>query len=152
MGRSNSMGWRVATAGLVCVVMAGVLGATAQAREADDVSDEIVLSGIVHDRTLTPTGREFYREFSSTWLDSVTEKTRKANLIVTERPTVRGGSLVAVELERRPVFQLFLTPRRTDLEPIVESAIERITQQIVLRDLERQNSLAGVSDMYGDGY
>jgi curli production assembly/transport component CsgE len=85
--------------------------------------------GLVVDRTITHFGAEFVRQFSAHWrqLPEVAE----TSVTITERPSARWGSIVFVEVDRRPIARVFLyAGRSATIRPLAEAAAQYVARQI----------------------
>lgn len=85
-------------------------------------------AGFVLDRTITHFGAEFARQFSALWrtLPEVAE----ASVTLVERPSARWGSVVFVEVERRPVARVFLyAGRSATIRPLAEAAAQYVARK-----------------------
>lgn len=112
--------------------------------------DGLELDGLVIDRTLTPPGHDFYDHFVATWRDMAAAELRRANLVVTERPSIRSGSVLSIEHNHRIIFRTFLQPRRADMKPLAEKAAQVAQMSII--NHARNAALWVNGDLSGDGF
>jgi curli production assembly/transport component CsgE len=91
-------------------------------------SQELELSGLIVDRTITINGHEFYRFFNMAYESSL--KLQEYNLIVYEKPSARWGSLIWVETENKVLFQAFIHPGRAKVKLIAEDAAEIVRNNL----------------------
>ncbi|WP_299230619.1 CsgE family curli-type amyloid fiber assembly protein [uncultured Halomonas sp.] len=87
------------------------------------------ISGVLIDRTITMTGKTFFRQFSQ--LSLARPVISEANLAVYERPSARWGSQVWITLDNQVVFEATMPPRLSDIDDYVEVAIEQVEQRVI---------------------
>lgn len=116
---------------------------------AQDLSsdDDVELRGIVVDRTVMLLGHDFYRYFSNIWISQA--DTERYNLIVSERPSARWGSLIWIEYDHKVLYRSFIHPGHVDLKKTAEQASQKVKQALLI--LERQQWLPD-ADMDTNGY
>lgn len=107
----------------------------AQTGQAKPVYPSDPLSGVVVNQTITVNGQEFYKSFTSAWLDS--DIGSRVVLTVVERPNARHGTHVWVEHHRKKVFETILSPSRTQIQSMGLRAAETVQEAIVSADVER---------------
>lgn len=91
--------------------------------------------GVVVNQTVTLVGHDFYRSFVAAWRDKASSE--KYAVTVGERPSVKLGSQVWVEFNRRRVYQSFLPPARARVRGIGEQAAEIAYQNVVQSEAQR---------------
>ncbi|MCL6268547.1 curli production assembly/transport protein CsgE [Sansalvadorimonas sp. 2012CJ34-2] len=91
------------------------------------------LKGLVIDRTLTPPGRRFYREFARLWWEQ--DKSVPGNLVVRELPSALRGSQIAIVYNRKPIYGTVLSPARTDIETKAHLAVNAAEQKLQMIQL-----------------
>ncbi|MBF7053190.1 hypothetical protein IOC61_07615 [Halomonas sp. KAO] len=92
------------------------------------------ISGLVIDRTVTMTGRTFYRQFSQLSL----ERPVLNNVVLTvhERPSARWGSQVWITRDNnRVVYQATMSPRLSDIDGYVQAAVEQVENLVIRQTL-----------------
>jgi hypothetical protein len=106
------------------------------------------IGGLILNRTQTPMGHRFYREFSSYW--QAPDNVGKFNIAVVERFNPQWGSLVLVEVDGQPVQQSFLSRRNVDVEEVAKEAVTKVYQFLLRREILKRYQQNG--DLYGEGY
>ena len=99
----------------------------------NDLGDGI--NGLVIDNTVTFIGREFYHHFSRFWSDQ--GMMDDYILTVREQPTARFGSRVGVEWNRKILFQVFLTPTRSNIERSAKIAAQTIAEHFKIIEIQK---------------
>jgi curli production assembly/transport component CsgE len=104
------------------LALAGIANAEVEAPEADQgpLQTEDSLRGLVVDRTVTFFGREFYSQFVDVWREQ--PAAAEIDLVIHERPDARFGSEISVEFDRRTEFRAFVSPARSHIRSLAESA------------------------------
>jgi len=88
----------------------------------------------VIDRTFSPVGREFFRNFYLGWLDRRTEN--KNALVITENHSPKTGTAITVSLGEIRVFRGGIPPyRRTRLLEVVSEAVDKAYDAVVAANL-----------------
>ena len=82
---------------------------------------EIVLSGIVLDRTISRFGKEFVRQFNLSWQD--VPETAGVNLVIKETKLPRSGTRLVIEVNGRLIYQTYFGMRQKTVEEVVKQAI-----------------------------
>jgi curli production assembly/transport component CsgE len=113
---------------------------------------EIELQGIVIDRTKTPVGRRFYREFAADWLEGLDEVTVSVNLLLEERPARGSGSLLTIRDEQGVLFSQFLSPRIIGIQKDAEQAAVVVRQRVLDNAIAKLNESRPGGDLLGEGY
>ena len=91
--------------------------------------------GVVVNQTVTLVGHDFYRAFVAAWRDKPLSE--RYAVTVGERPSVKLGSQVWVEFNRRRVYQSFLPPARARVRGVGEQAAEIAYQNVVQSEAQR---------------
>ncbi|TDB02884.1 CsgE family curli-type amyloid fiber assembly protein [Halomonas marinisediminis] len=91
------------------------------------------IAGVLIDRTITMTGKTFFRQFSQ--LSLARPIISEANLAVYERPSARWGSQVWITLDNQVVFEATMPPRLSDVDDYVEVAIEQVEQRVIRKSI-----------------
>ncbi len=79
----------------------------------DSPENEFRLTGLVVDKTLTPPGRKFYREFARAWWEL--DLDIPENILVFERPNALRGSQISITINRKLMYVTALGPARNDI-------------------------------------
>jgi curli production assembly/transport component CsgE len=87
------------------------------------------IQGVIVDRTITMTGKTFFRQFSQLSLDRPV--IANANLAIHERPSARWGSQVWITEGNRVIFEATMPPRLSDIDEYVDIAIEQVEELII---------------------
>lgn len=90
-------------------------------KENEKQDSEIVLSGIVLDRTISRFGKEFVRQFNLSWQD--VPQTAGVNLVIKETKLPRSGTRLIVEINGRLVYQTYFGMRQKPMKDVVKQAI-----------------------------
>ncbi|MGJ7456557.1 CsgE family curli-type amyloid fiber assembly protein [Halomonas sp. MA07-2] len=102
------------------------------------------ISGVIVDRTITMTGKTFFRQFSQLSLDRPV--IGNANLAIHERPSARWGSQIWITEGNRIIFEATMPPRLSEIDDYVEIAIEQVEnlviQRTIMQALENDPDLA----------
>lgn len=91
--------------------------------------------GVVVNETITLLGNDFYRAFVAVWRDKPLSD--RYAITIGERPSVRWGTQVWVEFNRRRVYQSFLPPARSRVAGIAEQAAEIAYQNVFQSETQR---------------
>ncbi len=116
---------------LLSALLLGCLLSLTTAANDPELKEEPVdteLKGLVIDKTLTPPGRRFYREFARLWWEQ--DKSVPGNLVVRELPSALRGSQVAIVFNRKPLYGTVLSPARSSIEQKAEAAVNTVEQQV----------------------
>ena len=84
-------------------------------------SQEIELSGLVMDRTLTRFGKDFVFYYSSYWRD--VPQTSGINVVVYEQVYPQAGTYLWVEMNQKKIYQTYFGRRYNDIKKKAETAI-----------------------------
>ncbi|WP_445005236.1 CsgE family curli-type amyloid fiber assembly protein [Halomonas mongoliensis] len=91
------------------------------------------IQGVIVDRTITMTGKTFYRQFSQLSLERAI--IGNANLAIHERPSARWGSQIWITQGNRILFEATMPPRLSDIDDYVEFAIDQVEELIIRQTL-----------------
>ena len=91
--------------------------------------------GVVVNQTITLVGHDFYVAFVAAWRDKPLSE--RYAVTVGERPSVKLGSQVWVEFNRRRVYQSFLPPARARARGVGEQAADIAYQNVVQSEAQR---------------
>jgi curli production assembly/transport component CsgE len=82
--------------------------------------DEIILSGIVLDRTISRFGKEFVRQFNLSWQE--VPDTAGVNLVIKETKLPRSGTRLVIEVKGQIIYQTYFGMRQKPIEDVVKQA------------------------------
>lgn len=94
---------------------------------SDDLApsqDGVILEGIVSQKTLTKSGRDFFREFYQLYYNAQIRTSK--NIFIKEVPGRRRNTLVTVEVENNLVWQFFAQPRKDYLKNMAQITMSRV--------------------------
>lgn len=91
------------------------------------------ISGAIVDRTITMTGKTFFRKFSQLSLGRPI--IGNANLAIHERPSARWGSQIWITEGNRIIFEATMPPRLSEIDNYVEIAIEQVEDLVIQRTI-----------------
>lgn len=89
--------------------------------ERSNGSNQIEISGIVLDRTITRFGKDFFFYYSGYWRDI--PDTEGLTVVIHEQVFPQAGTRLWVELEQETIFQTYFGRRHTDVRKVAEQAI-----------------------------
>lgn len=84
-------------------------------------SQEIELSGLVMDRTLTRFGKDFVFYYSSYWRD--VPQTSGVSVVIYEQVYPQAGTYLWIEMNQKKIFQTYFGRRYNDIKQKAETAI-----------------------------
>lgn len=87
------------------------------------------MPGVLIDRTVTMTGKTFFRQFSKMSLERPV--LGEANLAIYERPSARWGSQIWITLDNKVIFEATMPPRLSDIDDYVNVAIEQVEERVI---------------------
>ncbi|MCK5604145.1 hypothetical protein KAR91_19815 [Candidatus Pacearchaeota archaeon] len=114
---------------------------------ANSNNNEIDLSGLVIDRTITLKGRQFYLAFSSSW--SPSKKIDSYNIIIKEKPSARWGSKITIENQGKILYSTLLQRNGSELKKQVQIATQSVNKQLFSLYLFNNQ---GSDDISANGY
>ncbi len=82
--------------------------------------DDITLSGIVLDRTISRFGKEFVRQFTLSWQE--VPETAGVNLVIKETKLPRSGTRLVIEVKGRLIYQTYFGMRQKPMKDVVKQA------------------------------
>ncbi|MRI33137.1 hypothetical protein EOPP23_09090 [Endozoicomonas sp. OPT23] len=91
-------------------------------------SNEITITGILIDQTLTPQGRRFFKSFSTSW--RLLEPRDEFNLAIKEYPDPAKSSRIKITWNRKLLFSTLLGPARNQLKQKAEQAANVVNNQL----------------------
>ncbi|WP_417760231.1 curli production assembly/transport protein CsgE [Shewanella sp.] len=84
-------------------------------------AQEIELSGLVMDRTLTRFGKDFVFYYSSYWRD--VPQTGGVSVVIYEQVYPQAGTYLWVEINQKKIYQTYFGRRYNDIKQKAETAI-----------------------------
>lgn len=133
------------------VLIASVLNAHANAdNKASDNGkyDELISSGLVMDKTITPIGRHFYKEFMAYW--TAPRGLSDYTITIIERFNPQWGSIAWISVDDDIIYQQLISSRRLIMEDLAKDAVRQVLQFMVKREIIKRYK--GSMDLEGDGY
>lgn len=121
------MGFMSSTLFLCLTLIISVsISTTGSAKTYD--SNEITISGLLLDQTLTPQGRRFFKSFSTSW--RLLEPRDEFNLAVKEYPDPAKSSRIQITWNRKLLFSTLLGPARNQLKLKAEQAANVVNNRL----------------------
>ncbi len=90
--------------------------------------DGVFLEGVVSQKTLTKSGRDFYREFYLLYYNAQIRSQKNIN--IKEVPGRRRNTLITVEVDGNLVMQFFAQPRKEYLKTMARATMQRVTSYL----------------------
>jgi len=90
--------------------------------------DDLLVSGMVLDRTISGFGRDFSYYYSAFWRDL--PATSGMTLVIQERVYPQAGTLLWLELNQRKIYQTYLGRRQQDIRMFAEQAVIATIEEI----------------------
>ena len=100
-----------------------------------EAQDGYRIDGLVIQKTLTKSGRDFFRMFYSDYYNRQIHSPK--NIVIKEVPGRRRNTLITVEVDGTLVWQFFAQPRKEFLSNMVGVSLQRVLSY--LNRLEQQN-------------
>lgn len=122
------------------VILIGMLGLPLQCQE-------LTLSGLVVDRTISRFGKDFYRNFSVLWQEVPPSLTEGVNLVIKETIVPRSGTRLEIAIDDKVIYLTHFGRRNTVVKQQVEQAIFH-----VMSGLARLNFNSQSDDLADSGY
>lgn len=99
--------------------------------------DGVFLEGVISQKTLTKSGRDFARDFSQKYYNAQIHSPK--NIFIKEVPGRRRNTLITVEVDNQLVWQFFAQPRKEFLQDMAQRSIRAVTTYLGrLRQRENQ--------------
>lgn len=108
---------------------------------------EAEIGNIIIQKTMSPVGHEFYREFSGVWTSP--PGSESFNICVQEKADARWGSLITILVDDRIVYRNMLGLRTRGLRDVAEKAANQVSIYVLRYSLTRQQEDEDLAD---DGY
>ncbi|WP_299889230.1 CsgE family curli-type amyloid fiber assembly protein [uncultured Lacinutrix sp.] len=96
--------------------------------------DGVFLEGLVIQKTLTKSGRDFYRYFYSEYYNRQIKSPK--NIVIEEVPGQRRSTRISVKVDGQLVWQFFARPKKDYLKEMAFTSLKRCL--IYLQQLQRQ--------------
>lgn len=103
-------------------------------KDKEDDKYEIVLSGIVLDRTISRFGKEFVRQFTLSWQNI--PKTAGVNLVIKETKLPRSGTRLVIEVKGLIVYQTYFGMKQKPMKDAIKQAIYYSMEGVARADLD----------------
>lgn len=84
-------------------------------------NDDLLLSGMLLDRTISRFGKDFSYYFSAYWRDL--PATSGLTLVIHEQVYPQAGTLLWLELNQRRIYQTYFGRRHVDVKAFAEQAV-----------------------------
>lgn len=120
--------------GIIALILGLSLSGNLYAQGDHTLEDDI--GGLLIDRTLTRTGRDFFKAFSDNWREH--NINQKYNLVVIERPSARQGSRIQIQYNDRDTYNTVLSPGRSDARHHARQAATFIADRVSMWELQSQ--------------
>jgi len=114
-------------------------------KEKATEKNEIVLSGIVLDRTISRFGKEFVRQFNLSWQE--VPETAGVNLVIKETKLPRSGTRLVIEVKGRLIYQTYFGMRQKPMKDVVKQAT-----YYAIEGVARSNQDMSGPDLAKSGY
>ncbi len=85
--------------------------------------DGIFLQGLVTQKTITKSGRDFYRYFFSDYYNK--QITTSKNILIEEVPGRRRATRISVKIDNQILWQFFARPKKAFLKQMAATSLER---------------------------
>lgn len=117
-------------------------------QEVKKNNNELRVSGILIDRTMTPIGELFFQSFAASWAPP--EKTSFESITITERFNPQWGSMIWITIDDQDAFEKLLINRNRDMSELAKEIASSIEQYLLQREILRHYQQS--KDLLGDGY
>lgn len=97
-------------------------------------NDGVFLEGLVIQKTLTKSGRDFYRYFYSEYYNRQIKTTR--NILIEEVPGQRRSTRISIKVDEQLVWQFFSRPKKDFLKEMAITSLQRCLRYI--QQIEKQ--------------
>lgn len=109
-------------------------------------SDELLISGILLDKTISRQGKQFSDIYSAYWRDL--PGTEGLTVLLQEQIYPQAGTLLFVQLGQRRIYQTYLGRRLQDIKPLAEQAVLRTLPELARQQAER---MLGGDELWASG-
>ena len=100
-------------------------------------NDDIEISGLLLDRTLSRSGKEFYHKYSLLWQDM--PSTTGINVVIKEAVVPRAGTKLFVEVNSKAIYTTYMGRRIEPVKDKVEQAIFATIDAIAKSKFDEQS-------------
>lgn len=100
-------------------------------------AQEVEISGLLLDNTISRQGRDFSFYFAQLWRD--VPDTSGLNIQILEVLIPQSGTRLSVRLNSEPVFMIHLGRRQTPVKELAEQAIMIVIQAVASREVSKHN-------------
>lgn len=107
--------------------------------------DEVEISGLLLNNTISNSGYQFYFLLNQYWLDI--PSTQGINVRITEQIIPKAGTRVSMELNQKVIYMTYMGRRKSPIKHKVEAAIYKLIDEIA--KLEQQH---GSIDLAENGW
>lgn len=101
--------------------------------------DGFYMNGLVVENTLTKAGRDFYRYFYSEYYNRGIQTTK--NIIIEEVPGRMRTTRISVKIDNRIIWQFFSQPKKSFLQNMASTALNRSIAYLQQLQKQKDNSL-----------
>jgi len=109
---------------------------TPQSQDQAVAQDGFQLNGLVIQKTLTKSGRDFYRYFYSEYYNRQIRSPK--NILIKEVPGRRRNTLITVDVDGQLVWQFFAQPRKEFLTSMANIALRRTLAHLNRLDQQKE--------------
>jgi curli production assembly/transport component CsgE len=106
---------------------------------------DVIINGLVLDRTITRYGKEFVRQFNLSWQDI--PNTTGINVIIKEKKLPRSGTRLSIELNGQITYQANFSMRQNQIKVLVDQAM-----YYTINGISRLNLDTSGPDLADSGY
>ena len=100
-------------------------------------AQEVEISGLLLDNTISRQGRDFSFYFAQLWRD--VPDTSGLNVHIAEVLIPQSGTRLSVKLNSQPVFVIHLGRRQNSVKELAEQAIITVIQAVASQNVSKQN-------------
>ena len=97
------------------------------------------MDGLVVENTLTKAGRDFYKYFYSEYYNRGIQT--KKNIVIEEVPGRMRSTRISVKIDDRVVWQFFSQPKKSFLQSMAITALDRCIAHLQQLQQQKDNTL-----------
>ena len=97
--------------------------------------DGLLISGMLLDKTISRQGKQFSDIYSAYWREL--PGTEGLTVVLYEQIYPQAGTLLAVQLGSRRIYQTYLGRRLQDIKPLAEQAVLQTMPELARQQAER---------------
>jgi|GEM_PF-301422 len=101
--------------------------------------DGYIMDGLVVENTLTKAGRDFYKYFYSEYFNRGIQT--KKNIVIEEVPGRMRSTRISVKIDDRLIWQFFSQPKKSFLQSMATTALDRCIAHLQQLQKQKDNSL-----------